>query len=169
VNGTTGGGSQEPCENNGCIGWKYRTLSPSETTNIPPRITVRLRYTIGALERTKEVTPDYYGMMSLEGGSQLNGIGQNAKGRAFVAIAVDSKEMQSRAFDVLAVTKDGREIPFTGRETGGTAGTGVRVENFDFEIPLSDAAKFIIGTHPIRTEEWTNVVLPGNSSTTDKR
>jgi hypothetical protein len=26
--------------------------------------------------------------------------------------------------------------------------------------PLADVAKFIVGTRPIRTMEWTNVVLP---------
>jgi hypothetical protein len=46
-------------------------------------------------------------------------------------------------------------------DAGGlTGGAGVRVENFDFEIPLADVAKFIIGTRPIRTSEWKNVVLP---------
>jgi hypothetical protein len=34
------------------------------------------------------------------------------------------------------------------------------VAEFDFGVPLSDVAKFIIGTRPIRTMEWKNVVLP---------
>jgi len=37
---------------------------------------------------------------------------------------------------------------------------GVGTEKFDFDVPLADVAKFIIGTRPIRTMEWTNVVLP---------
>lgn len=70
------------------------------------------------------------------------------------------KENAGGALDVLAVTKDGHEIPLTGREIGGTVGAGVRVENFDFDAPLSNVAKFIIGTRPIRTMVWKNVVLP---------
>jgi len=41
-------------------------------------------------------------------------------------------------------------------------GKGLRVERYEFDVPLSDVAKFIIGTRPIRTNEWKNVVLPGN-------
>ncbi len=33
---------------------------------------------------------------------------------AFVAIAVDAKKMQTRQFDVVAIAKDGREIPHDG-------------------------------------------------------
>jgi len=162
ADGSSAGGNESADESNSNQGWKLWTLSPSETTNIPSQVTVRLRYTLGPLERTQEVKSDYNGMMSLEGGSQLNGIGQNKAGRAFVAVAVDAKNMRSRVFDVVAVTKDGREIPRTGWERGGTIGAGVSVENFDFEIPLADVAKFIIGTRPIRTNEWKNVGLPKN-------
>jgi hypothetical protein len=125
---------------------------------------VRLRYTAGPLERIQElaVKPKTQTSMSLEGGSQLNGVGQNVDGRAFVAIGVDAKGMRSRQFDVVAVAKDGREIPRTGWESSGTVGAGVRVENFDFELPLAEVAKFRIGTRPIRTNDWKDVALPGN-------
>jgi hypothetical protein len=36
------------------------------------------------------------------------------------------------------------------------------VAKFEFEIPLSEVEKFIIGTRSIRTNEWKNVVLPRN-------
>jgi serine/threonine protein kinase len=80
-----GGDFQEPDERNGYLGWKLWTLSPSKTANIPSQVTVRLRYTLGPLERTREIKSDYSGLFALEGGSQLNGIGQNKDGRAFVA------------------------------------------------------------------------------------
>jgi hypothetical protein len=70
--------------------------------------------------------------------------------------------MQSRQFDVIAIAKDGRELPHQGWGKFGPADEGVRSETFKFEIPLADVAKFIIGTRPIRTNEWNNVVLPGN-------
>ena len=57
------------------------------------------------------------------------------------------------------VSKDGREIPHDGYGSSGPVG-GVRAENFEFYIPIADVAKFIIGTRPIRTNEWKNVVLP---------
>lgn len=162
--GSIAGGAKDADEQSGNRGWLTYTLSPSEGTNLPSYVTVQLRYTTGPLERTQEVTPNHNGMMSLEGGSQLNGVGQNSQGRAFVAIAVDAKNMQSRQFDVAAIAKDGREILHAGWGRGGPVGGGVRVENFDFEIPLADVAKFIIGTRPIRTMEWKDVVLPAASN-----
>ncbi len=158
------GGSQEASHRNGQLGWKTCTLSPGDGTNIPPRVTVQLRYTVGPLERTQElfVTPKTSTSMSLEGGSQLNGVGQNVDGRAFVAIAVDAQKMKARKFGVVAVAKDGRELSPAGSGSGGTVGGGVWVESYDFEIPLVDVAKFIIGTRPIRTNDWKDVVLRGN-------
>lgn len=155
-------GSQEASERNGSLGWKTWSLSPSETTNIPAQVTVQLRYTVGPLERTQElkVVPNSSTSMSLEGGSQLNGVGQNVDGRAFIGIAVDAKKMVARQFDVVAVARDGRELSAAGVERSGTVGAGVRVESFDFKIPLEGVAKFIIGSRPVRTNEWKDVVLP---------
>ena len=149
-------------EKNGQLGWRCWTGSPGEGTNFPAHLTVQLRYTIGPLERTQEVKSDFNGTTSLEGNSILNGIGQNAQGRAFVAIAVNAKNMQSRVFDAVAVAKDGREISHLGSGRGGSVGSGVDWGKFEYAVPLSDVSKFIIGTRPIRTMEWTNVVLPKN-------
>lgn len=160
--GSISGGAHGPSESNGNLGWITKTLSPAEGTNIPPRVTVRFRYTAGPLERIQKlpVTPRNKTVMSLEGGSELNGVGQDVDGRAFVAIAVDVKSMPTRQFDVVAVAHDGREIRSAGGGSSGAVGAGFRVENFDFELSLADVAKFIIGTRPIRTVEWKDVVLP---------
>ncbi|HUJ09226.1 MAG TPA: protein kinase [Verrucomicrobiae bacterium] len=154
-------GASEP---NGDLGWLTDTLSPGEGTNILARVTVRLRYTIGPLERTREVavSPNTRVLMSLEGDSGLNGVGQNADGKAFVSIAVAAGNMTSRKFGAVAVTKDGRELTASGGESGRSDGLGVRVESFEFDEPLANVAKFIIGTRPIRTMEWKDVVLSEN-------
>jgi tRNA A-37 threonylcarbamoyl transferase component Bud32 len=148
--------------------WKCWAFCPGDTTNLPSRITLRLRYTIGPMERTWEVTgPNFLGtgtmlFLPLEDGSQLTGVGQNAQGRAFVSIVTNDRYTQTHAFDVLAVSKDGRETASNLR-TGPShsTGTDVAVENFSFELPLTDVARFIIGTRTIRTTEWKDVVLPG--------
>jgi hypothetical protein len=158
--GSVASTTQDADEQNGNLGWFVQTLSPGEGTNIPSRLTVRLRCTVGPIEHTQEVSPGFSGAMSLEGGSQLNGIGQNAQDRAFVAIAVDANGMSDRQFDVIAVTQGGRQMESAGRRSGGTIGAGVRVEDFDFELALAYVAKFRIGTRPIRTYEWKDVVLP---------
>jgi serine/threonine protein kinase len=162
AHGSTAGCAQDANELNGQVGWLMDTSSPGVGTNIPPRVTVRLRYTIGALERTQVVSLPFSGGTSLEGNSQLNGVGQNADGKAFVAIAEDAAKLKTRQFDVIAVAKDGRQLPHEGWGRFGPVNEGIRVENFDFPIPLSDVAKFIIGTRPIRTVEWKDVVLPEN-------
>jgi len=94
--------------------------------------------------------------MTLEGKGQLNGIGQHIDGKAFVSLAFEPTAMKSRRFGVTAVTKDGREL----MAGGSWSDTGVRVEEFTFDLLLADAAKFIIGTRPVRTNEWKDVVLP---------
>jgi len=99
--------------------------------------------------------------MALDGDSVLNGIGQNVNGNAFVAIAVNSEKMKFRQFGVVAVTKDGRTLTGFG-DIGPATFSNMRVANFPFSVPLSDVAKFIIGTRPIRTMEWKDVVLPKN-------
>jgi hypothetical protein len=96
----------------------------------------------------------------LEGNSILNGVGQNAQGRAFVGIAVNPMAMRSRAFGAVAVTTDGREISHVGSGRDGYDVQGASVAKFEFPVPLSAISKFIIGTRPIRTNEWKNVVLP---------
>ena len=101
--------------------------------------------------------------MSLAGDSALlNGLGQTAQGQAFVAIAINASQLKSRVFEVVAVAKSGREILPHLSDHIGSGGSGANVAKFEFEIPLSEVEKFIIGTRPIRTMEWTNVVLPKN-------
>ncbi|MGA3266724.1 MAG: protein kinase [Verrucomicrobiota bacterium] len=147
----------EPNEN---MAWFMETLSPGAGTSIPSRLAVRQYYTMGELEHTQEISSDYHGLLTLEGNSQLSSIGQNAQGRAFVAIAEDANQTQARQFDAIAVAKDGSRLPHEGLGRFGAINEGVRVENFDFAIPLADVSKFIIGTRPIRTNEWKDVVLP---------
>ena len=152
-------GAHPPTQSNGNVAWLPATLSPGEGDQVPSAVTVRLRYAMGLLERYQEVAADFRGGMSLEGGSQLNGIGQGADGRTFVAIAVDARKNESRHFGVVAITRDGREMAHSGGGSSGNVGSGVRVEKFEFNTPLADIARFRIGTRPIRTMEWTNVVL----------
>ncbi len=162
ANGNEAGGARAADDSGENLGWLTKTLSPGAGPNIPARVTVRLRYTAGPLEKmqTVPVESKHRTSMSLEGNSQLNGVGQDVDGEAFVAIAVDEGKMKSRRFGVKAVTKDGRELVTGGSESSNSSGTGVGVEEFHFDLPLADVSKFIIGTRPIRTNEWKAVVLP---------
>ena len=103
--------------------------------------------------------------MSLEGNSQLDAVGQNVDGHAFVSLAVNASELQTRRFGVVAVTKGGRElVPSGGATSGSGDGTGVSSESFEFEMPLDQVARFRIGTRPVRVMEWKDVLLPTQPS-----
>ena len=71
--------------------------------------------------------------------------------------------MKSRRFGVRAVTHDGRELNAGCSESGFAEGSGVRVMECDFPVPLAQVDKFIIGSRPIHTIEWKNVLLPPNN------
>jgi hypothetical protein len=159
ANGSMAGRATAASEGTDNLGWFTGTLCPGESTEIPTKIIVRFDYAVGPLERAQEVAPNFRGMMSLEGNSQLNGIGQGSDGKSFVAIAVDTRKNESRHFGVIAITRDGRELAPAGNQIGGNVGSGVRVERFEFNVPLPAVARFRIGTRPIRTREWRDVVI----------
>ncbi|MFO1513998.1 MAG: hypothetical protein U1F83_13945, partial [Verrucomicrobiota bacterium] len=161
ANGESSCSLVEASERNGWLGWRCWNGSPVDGTNFPAHLTVQLSYVVGPLERTQEIRPDFTGTMSFEGNSILNGMGQNAQGRSFLSIAVNAPAMKSRIFGVVAVTKDGRELQAFGGGRPGYAGS-MDAHRFEFPVALSGVAKFIIGTRPIRTNEWKNVVLPRN-------
>ena len=153
----------DPSDRNGNLGWFTTTLSQWDWTNLPSHITVRLTYTIGPLERVQElaITPNRAVSMFLGGGGSVNNYGQNMDGTAFLTITADVLGNRGRRFDAVAVTKEGREIPSKVRGSSAWLGThGTR--RFEFTLPLADVARFLIGMRPLRTNEWRNVVLPGN-------
>jgi hypothetical protein len=161
--GSVASGSRKAEPFLGNVGWLMQTISPGSGTNVPTKATVRLRYTVGPLESTQDVTvtPKTHTSMSLEGNSQLSSIGQNVDGLAFIAVAASPELIKTRRFGAMAITKDGRELTASGGSSNGSADeSGVRVESFEFEIPLNEVAKFRIGTRPIRTVEWADVRLP---------
>jgi hypothetical protein len=148
----------------GNLGWLTQTVSPGEGDHIPRIVTIRLRYTIGLLERQHQIATDNNGIIAIEGSGQINGIGQDAAGKAFIAIAFEAQKTSQRRLGAIATTKDGRELEPVGSATGGNSnGTGVSIARFRFDVPLSDIAHFRVGTRPVRTMEWKDVVLPTES------
>ncbi len=153
---------------NGNTPWLVGNLMCGETTNVPSRVTVRLRYAVGPLEQPQEFPPDYGGELALLGGGYLNGIGQDAHGWTFIAVTVNPAMLESRRYIMEALTKDGRRLTSAGIVTGEADRNGIKQGRFHFDVPLSNVAKFIIGTRPIRQVEWKNVVLPGYSDSDSK-
>jgi serine/threonine protein kinase len=153
----------DPNDRNSNLGWFTATLSEWDWTNLSSHVTVQLTYTVGPLERVQElaITPNRAISIFLGGGGSLNNYGQNMDGTAFLTMTADVVGNSGRRFDAIAVTKEGREIPSKVRGSSAWLGThGMR--RFEFTLPLADVAKFRIGTRPVRTNEWRDVVLPGN-------
>lgn len=159
--GSVAGGSQEPNSRNGELGWKTWSLSPGEGTNIPARVTVQLCYTAGPLERVQEIAPDFSGGMSLEGAGGLNGIGNTAKGKAFISFSVMSAQMQARRMSAVAITREGKVLAGSENMSERSDGNGVRVQLYEFAVPLAEVVKFRVGSREVRTNEWKEVVLLG--------
>ena len=133
--GMMGSGVQGPDDSDDRLGWITYTLTAG---NAPAAITVRLRYTLGPWETQRQFKPDEEGIVALGNGSQFSGVGQDAKGKAFFAIAVDMKQDADRQFGVVAVTRDGRDLQSSGGGSGGGVGEPVHVQRFTFAAPLAD-------------------------------
>ncbi len=159
-----GAGSRLSDERIGNLGWLRYTFCPGDGTNIPTKINVQLRYVIGPLKHVQEipVEPHHSTGMTLAGNGFLNGLGQTVDNNAFLSLAVEAKNVRSRWFGAEALTKDGRTLISSGSWSGNGDGTGIRVEKFEFLSPLSNIVTFRIGTRPVRTNIWKDVVLPGN-------
>jgi len=163
-NGYLSSGGLAANEARGGLGWLTKTLSPNGGTNLPTRVTVRLIYTLGPLEHPRAVAPDFSGAMTLEGEGQLNGVGQTAGGKAFIAFSVNAEWTRSRRLSAKALGRNGREWIAGGSSSGRSDGLGVQVQRFEFDVPLAKVEKFVIGSRPIHTNEWKNVMLPETAS-----
>jgi hypothetical protein len=152
----------------GCLfGCQYAVNLNLEATNLPPHLTVRLHYSItGPLENLQDipVQPSRSPVFTeFQPDWQILSIGQNVNGKAFITVGVDGGRMRGRRIGVMAVLKDGRELAASG---GGMPYSDAKINPQDFTVnePVADVVKFRIGTRPIRTVEWTNVVLPGSKN-----
>jgi len=154
ANGLSGSAFWAPDTDTGGQGWATRTLCPA---NVPPTLTVRLRYAIGPWEEVREFKPEEQISAALGRGSQFNAMGQDAKGMAFFSISIDKKQDPARQFGVVAVTRDGREWQTSGGGTSGGVGEAVHVQQFGFATPLADVAYFRLSTRAIETVEFPHV------------
>jgi hypothetical protein len=150
-------------DRDGNLRWFTPTLSPGEGTNLPSRMTLQLSYTAGPLEHVQEipVVPTRGVSTSLEGDSTLACVSQHADGNAFVAIVVNAENMRRRRLGVVALAKDGSELSSLVPGRRGTFVSADGLANFEFALPLAEVAKFRVGSRPVRTNEWRDVVLPG--------
>lgn len=139
-------------------GWLACTLMVSN--DLPQQVTVRLRFTVGPLENVREVAADFRGSLALEGDGQLSGLGADEQGKAFIALACDSPTLSSRHFAATAITREGGKLEPTGRMVTGGGSSSLTVGRYEFEVPLTEVARFQVGTRPVRSAEWAGVRLP---------
>ena len=154
-------GAKDHVDRDDHLGWLTYTLSPG---SVPPGVTVRLRYTLGPWEGSRQFAPEQSGIVALGNGSQFNGVGQDLEGKAFFAIAVDMLQDAGRQFRVVVLTKDGRELPCSSVESGGGTGQAVQVQRFHYAVSLADIGHFRLSTRTVRTVDFQNVPAAGQES-----
>ena len=159
-------GAKDLVDRDDHLGWLVYTLCPG---GVLPTATVRLRYTLGPWEGSRQFTPDQNGIVALGNGSQFNGVGQDLDGKAFFAIAVDMKQDSGRQFGVVAVAKDGRELTWSKVDGGGGTGQAVHVERFHYAASLADIRHFRLSTRPVRSVDFQNASLANKPSPVQSR
>ncbi|MEI6781664.1 MAG: serine/threonine-protein kinase [Verrucomicrobiota bacterium] len=167
INGGSTTGRQTPDKDNGNLGWLIYTLNRGAGLDFPRVINAKLRYTYGRWENQREIPADFSGKLVFEDDDcQFMGIGQTGNGGSFIALGYGAKFSNRHQFGAAAVGKEGRKWEFAGSSMGGQwdDANKLLVERFIFRVALADVARFIIGTRPVRTMEWNNVVLPAASN-----
>jgi hypothetical protein len=141
-------------------GWWTYTLAPGVASNTPAALAIKVAYTVGPLSLVRSLAPGERGVIALGNGSQFNGLGQDFEGHAFVALAVDASQDAERQFAVTAVAASNPGIQHPGLPTiGASTSSSVRIERFSFPCALANVREFKIQARPLRTAEFTNVVL----------
>lgn len=157
---TIGAGFRRATAANGNLGWECRSVLLDGASRSRGRGALRLSYTAGPMEKTWNSSANE-GVYAREGdGYTIAGIGNTADGKASISFALDLSKMSGSVVGAMAVTKNGKELQYHSWKPPESGTTGVATEKFEFDAPLADVAKFIIGTRPIRTMEWTDVMLP---------
>ena len=159
--GGLNGKNKETYGSEGRLYWSLKTTP----VDISKPLNVRLNYTMGPLEHIQEhiVEPNASGSFFSDGNTRVASVGQTAGGRAFLALAVDEATQSKHRFGVEAVTKDGAIIKEVSWWGGGGPGRP-DIITFEFGVPISEVAKFRIGTRPLRSFVWKNVAVSAKNA-----
>lgn len=149
----------------GRLHWSIKT-TPAD---ISKPLNVRLNYTLGPLERVQEhiVEPNAHGSTFNDRSTFITSVGETVGGQAFLALAVDEVTQSKHRFGVEAVTKNGAIIQHGSWHSGGGNGRTMNI-TFEFGAPISDVAKFRIGTRRLRSVDWKNVAVSGKNPGLDE-
>ena len=159
--GGINGKAKETFGAEGRLHWSLKTTP----VDISKPLNLRLNYTIGPLERVQEhkVEPNSSGSSFSDGNTRVASVGQTAGGQAFLALAVDEATQNKHRFGVESVTKDGATIQHGSWQSGG-GNARTMIITFEFGVPISEVAKFRIGTRPLRSVIWKNVAISAKNT-----
>jgi len=144
----------------GNTGWIVYSLSPGTWKDVPAAINVELKYTLGRWKLGPEVKPDLRGAMSIGNGADVSFLGQSLEEKAFIGFVQDRSQQRAEIqFDFIAIAKDGRQLNRSGITTT-SQGKNLLVEQFEFDLPISEVESFRLRSRPIRTTVYRNVTLP---------
>ena len=159
--GGINGKAKETFGADGRLHWSIQ-ITP---VDISKPLNVRLNYTIGPLERVQEhiVEPNAMGSSFKDGNTVIASVGQTAGGRAFLALAVDESTQSRHRFGVEVITKNGTKIHH-GSWMGGSGPGSPNIFTYEFGVPISEVAKFRIGTRPLKSVVWKKVAVSGKDT-----
>ena len=139
------------------LGWVTAAICAGKEDEIPPRASLKLRYSAGPWQQSGEV-PVVRGRIVLGNGVLLTDPGQDSAGRAFVAFTCDlSVDSGDEQIDFVAITTDGRRLNCVSRGQGGVA--NLKTGRCVFDVPLQQIETFECRKRPIRTAMFKHVPL----------
>lgn len=146
-------------------GWTMFAMSPGKFGAIPPRVIVRLKYSLAPWIYVGELPlkPNYLKFMT--GGTMINAPGQDQSGQAFIDLTQPTNSTnEATQWDLVALTRDNRRLAHKRSQGSGSAELTTR--RLFFESSLAEIRAFEIRKRPIRTVEWTVPLHDGSSLST---
>ena len=144
-------------------GWVLYMRSAGPSEKLPATVDIQFRYGVGPWASQEDISvADTHRRMPLAPGIVVADSGQDANGKAFVAIEYDSaKDVGDTAIGILAITKDGRTLPRP--SVFSNIGDCVTTQTFTFDVPLDQVAKFVCRKRPIRMAMFKHVPLQSSA------
>ena len=155
----------QPCDaSTDHLGWISYVLSSGLAGRTPAVVDVELKYGVGEWRAAGEtIPPDFHGLMCLEYGATLSSIGQDSRGKAFIAVVRDREGQTKGQMAFRAATTDGRSLVSAAKSK--VSHGDIFVEQFVFDVPLSQVQSFRELTRPLQTVIYKNVSLvPGKTT-----
>ncbi len=136
------------------LGWITAGVCAGKMDDTPPRVNVKLNYSLGPWRYWKNIEADFHGSEAVSNGVMVNDPGQGADGKAFIQLTRDrTLDPGNEQFDFVAVTRDGQKLNRVGYVVSGLG--QLSSERFVFDVPIEQVKSFRCRRRPINMISWT--------------